>query len=263
MSLLDIRSSTLSGVQQKTVDCSRGLFIKWDSPKGLEAASEFICSELLKHATIAGRPLQHRECWIETDGAGKPVSCSRLDLPKDDLVRVTLDDLLGVDLIEPSQKYSSVECLASLLEIAIQRTECLDFFIQYIGCLLFDWLVFNDDRHLRNTEFDLSSEGNVALVPAFDFGRAFFSFEEGAFAAPIPVLRRKQKCKPFGLAQVTAVQRQASDVQLVVNASQAIGSSTISMLEVAYSRAQVSRILDILAEVLKPARHFGGLVTVT
>lgn len=260
---MDIRSSTLSGVQQKTVDSSRGLFIKWDSPRGLEAASEFICSELLRCTTVNGQPLQHRKYWIETDGAGKPVSCSRLDLPKDGRVRATLDDLLGVDLIEPSQNHSSVECLANLLELAIQKTGCADFFLQYIGCLLFDWLVFNDDRHLRNTEFDLSSEGKGVLVPVFDFGRAFFSFEEGAFSAPIPVLRRKQKCKPFGLSQVTAIQRQASDVRLVVNASQAIGSDTISMLEVAYSHTQVSRVLDILAEVLKPARHFGGLVTVT
>lgn len=76
-------------------------------------------------------------------------------------------------------------------------------YIRYrlLQTLVFDFLIVNDDRHLRNIEIIQYANGAYDIAPIFDNGHSFFRKDSMLTNAEIETLSRKLKLKPFSTNQ--------------------------------------------------------------
>lgn len=67
--------------------------------------------------------------------------------------------------------------------------------------LTFDFLIVNDDRHLRNIEIIMYSNGKFDIAPIFDNGYSFFRKDSMLTYKELELLSQKHKSKPFSTNQ--------------------------------------------------------------
>lgn len=249
---------TLQGRRRVAADQHATVLKRWDHADSPSALVEYICSILLDNSLISNHPLKHLSCWIVPDEKGNPVSCSNLDLPAPGFIRVSLYEFVGNSALAPGDPGNK---LAQTLDTAIRETGCVEFFNQYIGCLLFDWLVLNGHRSLHSTAFDLCKGCSPRMVPLFGFDHSFAQLLLDP-SLSLAGARRSQKCQPFGTAQIAAIQRQLPGITLIVNATKALSQLDLNSYSCFYSEETLARLSGILKAIFLPSFHLGRLIEV-
>lgn len=98
---------------------------------------------------------------------------------------------------------SSVDYFELMCKCIVDYTK-LDYnYVRFriLQILTFDFLIVNDDRHLRNFEVIRYENGKFDIAPMFDNGHSFFRKDSMLTNSEIETLSRKFKPKPFSSNQ--------------------------------------------------------------
>ena len=181
---------------------------------GYEAASEYLCSELLKQSNVDNfvqYTIENVQIEFEKNRRRTKISCISENFLPENTEIVTLDKLIKQFCGKPYDKLVSGKSVKETIEMIvniIEQNTGIKNYGQYITKMLeFDALTLNEDRHIQNIIF-LKKDNSYEPGPIFDNGASFLSdiTQEYPLEDKTPKLISYVKAKPFSSSFIKQVE---------------------------------------------------------
>lgn len=183
--------TTGSGQQKKAWDSN--ILYKIDS-KYRESNKEVSASSFAEACELNHVTYRRVGCLI--DGQRYWCSACKSYLKSNDISIPLYNMIYGINI---PTNMSAVDMYRNIREAVNERTGILytDIDKYFIKLLTFDFLIANDDRHLRNIEIIKHLENTYEFAPIFDNGHSFFRTDSILTYEQLEMNDRRFKSKPF------------------------------------------------------------------